>query len=103
MRYSPLYYYYGYPVEIVDGSEPGTVGSDGLGLNQDEDDILVSEPYYYYYEDELVEVVLYIRTHAESNSRILRKDYDTSPQIAATASVLVSSLHEDRRFLKPHR
>lgn len=35
--------------------------------------------YYYYYEDELVEVVLYLRTHAEPNSKILRKDYDTTP------------------------
>ena len=35
--------------------------------------------YYYYHEDELVEVVLYLRTHAESGSRVLRKDYDQTP------------------------
>ena len=35
--------------------------------------------YYYHYDDELVEVVLYLRTHAESGSRILRKEYDTTP------------------------
>ena len=35
--------------------------------------------YYYQYDDELVEVVLYLRTHAESGSRILRKDYDSTP------------------------
>ena len=34
--------------------------------------------YYYYYEDELVEVTLYLRTHAESNSRILREDFDSA-------------------------
>lgn len=34
--------------------------------------------YYYYYEDELVEVVLYLRTHAESNSKILREDFDSA-------------------------
>jgi hypothetical protein len=35
--------------------------------------------YHYYYDDELVEVVLYLRTHAESGSRILRRDYETTP------------------------
>ncbi len=35
--------------------------------------------YHYYYEDDLVEVVLYLRTHAESDSKILRKEYDTTP------------------------
>ena len=34
--------------------------------------------YYYYYEDELVEVVLYLRTHAEPNSKILREDFDSA-------------------------
>ena len=35
--------------------------------------------YHYYYDDELVEVVLYLRTHAESGSRVLRRDYETTP------------------------
>ncbi len=34
--------------------------------------------YYYYYDDELVEVVLYLRTHAESGSKILREDFDSA-------------------------
>jgi len=34
--------------------------------------------YYYYYEDELVEVVLYLRNHAEPNSKILREDFDSA-------------------------
>ncbi|MFX0072984.1 MAG: hypothetical protein ACFFAO_18050 [Candidatus Hermodarchaeota archaeon] len=34
--------------------------------------------YYYIYEDDLVEVVLHLRNHAESNSRILREDLDSA-------------------------
>ncbi|MFX1444612.1 MAG: hypothetical protein ACFFHV_14455 [Promethearchaeota archaeon] len=34
--------------------------------------------YYYYYDDDLVEVVLYLRTHAESGSTILREDFDSA-------------------------
>jgi len=34
--------------------------------------------YNYYYEDELVEVVLYLRNHAEPNSKILREDFDSA-------------------------
>ena len=34
--------------------------------------------YYYYYDDELVEVVLYLRDKAEPNSKILREDFDSA-------------------------
>ena len=34
--------------------------------------------YYYYYDDELVDVVLYLRDKAEPNSKILREDFDSA-------------------------
>ena len=34
--------------------------------------------YDYSYEDELVEVVFYLRNHAEPNSNILREDFDSA-------------------------
>ncbi|OLS27926.1 MAG: hypothetical protein HeimC2_09540 [Candidatus Heimdallarchaeota archaeon LC_2] len=49
MRYSPLYYFFDYPIEIGDEIGSGSDGSDLLGLNQDDD--LVSEPYYLFYDE----------------------------------------------------